>query len=96
MPLSLKEVDHIASLARLELTSEEKDLYRDQLSAIVDYIDRLKELEIEDIPPMSGMSQAGESHLRLDEPQSGLERESLLANAPEVEEGQFKILPVFE
>ena len=95
MPLSLEEVEHIATLARLELSAEEKTRYRQQLSAILDYIRKLQELNTTDIPPTSSvLSEA--SPLRADESRPGLGREALLRNAPEVERGQFKIPPVFD
>ena len=95
MPLSLEEVEHIATLARLELTVEEKTRYRQQLSAILDYIRKLQELDTTDIPPtFSVLSGAGP--LRADESRPGLSREALFENAPEVERGQFKIPPVFD
>jgi aspartyl-tRNA(Asn)/glutamyl-tRNA(Gln) amidotransferase subunit C len=95
MPLSLEEVEHIATLARLELTAEEKTRYRQQLSAILDYIRKLQELDTTDIPPTSSVLSGG-SPLRADESRPGLSREVLLENAPEVERGQFKIPPIFE
>ena len=95
MPLSIEEVEHIATLARLELSAEEKNRYRQQLSAILDYIRKLQELDTTDIPPTSSVS-SGAGHLRADESRPGLSREALLKNAPEVERGQFKIPPVFE
>ena len=45
MTLTLEEVEHIASLARLNLTEEEKARYREQLSAILDYAARLQRLD---------------------------------------------------
>jgi len=95
MPLSLEEVEHIATLARLELSVEEKARYRQQLSAILDYIRKLQELDTTDIPPTSSVL-SGAGPLRADESRPGLSREALLENAPEVERGQFKIPPVFE
>jgi len=62
MPLSLEEVEHIAMLARLELSAEEKNRYRQQLSAILDYIRKLQELDTTDIPPTSSVS-SGAGHL---------------------------------
>ena len=95
MPFTLEEVEHIATLARLELSAEEKARYRKQLSAILDYIRKLQELDTTDIPPTSSVL-SGAGPLRADESRPGLDRESLLENAPEVEQGQFKIPPVFE
>lgn len=95
MPLTIQEVEHIARLARLELTDEQKEHYRGQLSAILDHIAKLQELDTRDVPPTTGGSLA-EMPLRADAVRPGLSTESLLANAPETKEGQFKVPPVFE
>jgi aspartyl-tRNA(Asn)/glutamyl-tRNA(Gln) amidotransferase subunit C len=95
MPLTLKEVEHIADLARLELTDEEKARYREQLSAILDYVAQLRELDTTGIPPTSSVLPP-RSALREDEPRPGLSLEELLRNAPDVEAGQFRVPPVLE
>lgn len=95
MSLSLKEVEHIANLARLELTSKEKERYRVQLSAILEHVAQLQKLDTTSIPPTTSIF-GGDSRLRADQPRSGLAPETLLANAPEQEKSQFKIPPVFE
>ncbi len=95
MPLSLKEVEHIADLARLELTDEELARYREQLSAILDYFTQLRELDTADIPPTSSVLPP-RSALRQDEPHPGLSLEDLLRNAPDAEADQFRVPPVLE
>ncbi len=95
MPLTLREVEHIARLARLELTAEQKEHYRGQLSTILDHISKLQELDTRDAPPTASGS-LSEMPLRADEPRPGLLIESLLTNAPEIEANQFKVPPVFE
>ena len=95
MPLTLKEVEHIALLARLELTDEEKALYREQLSAILDYFAQLRELDTAGIPPTSSVLPP-RSVLREDEPRPGLSLDELLRNAPDTESGQFRVPPVLE
>ena len=95
MPLSQQEVDHIAKLARLELSEEQRELYREQLSAILDYIAKLRELDTKDVPPTAGGGLA-QMILRIDEVQPGFTVDQLLANAPQSEDEQFKIPPVFE
>ncbi len=95
MPLTLQEVEHIARLARLELTEEEKVRYCGQLSAILEHVAKLQTLDTASIPPTASIF-SGDSHLRRDEARPGLPREELLRNAPEQEKGQFKIPPVFE
>ena len=95
MPLSQKEVEHIAKLARLELTDDQKTHYRDQLSAILDYMAKLRELDTTDVPPTAGGGKT-QMTLRADEVHHSLSPEELLKNAPESDEDQFKIPPVFE
>jgi len=95
MPLSLQEVEHIARLARLELTDEQKRRYRRQLEAILDHVAKLQELDTEDVPPTTSVS-VGQVLLRMDEPRPGLSKDELLKNAPKQDDGQFQIPPVFE
>ena len=95
MPLTSEEVQHIARLARLELTDEQQEHYREQLSAILDYIAKLRTLDTTDVPPTAG---GGLTYmpLRPDESRPSLPVDVLLENAPETEANQFKIPPVFE
>lgn len=95
MALSWNEVEHIADLARLELSEEEKNRYREQLSAILEYAARLQELDTSDIPPTSSVLPE-RTMLRPDEPQPGLSRAELLQNAPETAGGQFRVPPVLD
>ena len=95
MPLTLEEVEHIARLARLELSDEEMSRYREQLSSILDHVARLQELDTSEVPAMAAVF-TGNSGLRPDRPRAPLSRKSLLKNAPDVQDDQFKIPPVFE
>ena len=95
MPLSQKEVQHIARLARLELSEAQETLYREQLSAILDYIAKLRQLDTTDVPPTYGGG-LPQMTLRADEVHPSLSPEELFRNAPESEDDQFKIPPVFE
>ena len=94
MKLSHEEVEHIAKLARLELTDEEKVRYGGQLSAILDHVAELQKLDTASIPPMTAVF-AGDSHLRPDKARQALATEELLNNAPSHEQNQYKIPPVF-
>lgn len=95
MILTRKEVEHIADLARLDLSDQELDRFREQLSAILDYAARLQDLDTSGIPPTSSVLPA-RSVLRKDEPRPGLSLEDLLHNAPDSESGQFRVPPVLE
>lgn len=95
MSLTKAEVEHIANLARLELSEEEKERYRDQLSAILEYAARLQALDTSTIPPTASvLAQAGV--LRADLPAAGLTPDELLRNAPNSEKRQFRVPPVQE
>lgn len=95
MALTLEEVEHIAMLARLELTPEEKERYREQLSAILDYAARLQALDTTGISPTASVLPP-RSVLRPDVPQPGLDVALLLSNAPDTEANQFKVPPVLD
>ncbi|HEY58346.1 MAG TPA: Asp-tRNA(Asn)/Glu-tRNA(Gln) amidotransferase subunit GatC [Anaerolineae bacterium] len=93
--ITREEVLHIAALARLELSEVEVEEYRQQLSAVLEHFTRLQAVDTEGIPPTASVLPP-RSVLRPDEPRPGLPRDALLANAPEVEDGQFRVPPVFE
>lgn len=94
MKLSLEEVEHIAWLARLDLTEAEKRQYAEQLSEILDYAARLNELDTGTIPPTSRVFDQP-LRLREDHARLGLPRQVMLENAPETQDEQFKVPPVF-
>ena len=95
MSLTPQEVEHIAKLARLELTDEQKARYRGQLEAILDHVARLQELDTKDVLPTASVS-VGQMPLREDESRPGLSTDDLLKNAPKQDGDQFQIPPVFE
>lgn len=95
MSLSLVEVEHIAQLARLHLSEEEKIRFREQLSAILEYAARLQQVDTRDIPPTSSVLPP-RSRLREDEPRAPLSRDEILANAPNSHQGYFRVPPVLE
>lgn len=95
MSLSREDVEHIAQLARLHLTEEEKERYREQLSNILDHISKLQELDTSDVQPMSSVV-VEQSRLREDEPGSAMPRQDLLSNAPDVADDQFRVPPVLD
>jgi aspartyl-tRNA(Asn)/glutamyl-tRNA(Gln) amidotransferase subunit C len=95
MSLTIEEVEHIAKLARLGLDAEQKALYREQLSDILEYIARLRQLDTASVPPTAGGG-LSRMELRPDQATPGLSTEALLGNAPDSEDNQFKIPPVFE
>jgi aspartyl-tRNA(Asn)/glutamyl-tRNA(Gln) amidotransferase subunit C len=95
MSLSLAKVEHIAKLAHLALSDEEKARYREQLSDILDYAERLLALDTEAIPPTATILPV-DNVMRPDEPRPSMDRDALLLNAPAVEDGMFQVPPVLE
>lgn len=95
MKLTLAEVEHIAQLARLELTAAEKERYRQQLSAILEYAARLQALDTTGIAPTASVLPS-KSRLRPDVPAPGLSTQAVLSNAPETVRNQIKVPPVLE
>jgi aspartyl-tRNA(Asn)/glutamyl-tRNA(Gln) amidotransferase subunit C len=95
MPLTHKEVTHIALLAHLQLGEQEMEKYRQQLTSILDYADRLRRVDTSSISPTTTVLPM-RSVLREDEIKKSLDREDVLANAPEQDRFMFRIPPVFE
>jgi len=95
MALTLQEVEHIAELARLQLSDEEKNRYRQQLSSILDYAARLQSIDTSGIPPTSSVLPS-RTVLRPDQSRPGLSRDELLRNTSWVEKGKFRVPPVLE
>ena len=95
MILTRKEVDHIADLARLDLSDAEKQQYQEQLSAILDYAARLQKLDTSGIAPTSSVLPPT-SRLRADEAGQSLTVEETLKNSADKTNNQFRVPPVFE
>ena len=95
MSLTIQEVEHIAELARLTLSAVEKEQYREQLSAILDYAAMLQTLDTAGIPPTASVLPE-RSVLRPDTIQSSLDPQTLLRGAPHQKDNQFQVPPVME
>jgi aspartyl-tRNA(Asn)/glutamyl-tRNA(Gln) amidotransferase subunit C len=97
MSLSLDEVRRIAVLARLELSPEEEAVLPAQLSAILDYVKQLEELDVSGVEPMThALADGGEAALRDDEVRESLGPDAALANAPAREGTWFKVPRIIE
>jgi aspartyl-tRNA(Asn)/glutamyl-tRNA(Gln) amidotransferase subunit C len=95
MSLTLAQVEHIAELARLTLTDQEKARFGEQLSDILDYAARLQALDTTGIAPTASVLPE-RSVLRADESRPGLSVQALLSNAPMTEADQFRVPPVLD
>lgn len=107
MKVSEKDVLYVADLANLELTPEERGRMLRDLNSILEYVDRLNHLDTTGVPPMAQVSDrytapekkgtAGfESAMRGDELGPSLDRQLVLANAPESDGKFFKVPKVIE
>ncbi len=95
MKLTREQVIDIADLAKLDLTEQEIDQYAEQLSAVLDYADRLNELSTDEIPPTASVLPL-QNVLREDEVRPSLPTEQALANAPAAVDDQFRVDAVLE
>jgi len=88
--ITKKEVQHIAKLARLGLTEKEIEKYQKELSSILDYIEKLKEVDVSEVEPTSH-SIVTENVMRNDESEKPeLKSKKLLELAPETKNGYLK------
>ena len=90
MRIPIKEVEHIARLARLRLTEEEKEKYSIQLGKILEYVQQLNELDLEYVPPTSHVFPL-KNVFRKDVVRESLPQGEALRNAPQKERGYFKV-----
>ncbi|HTP11927.1 MAG TPA: Asp-tRNA(Asn)/Glu-tRNA(Gln) amidotransferase subunit GatC [Anaerolineae bacterium] len=95
MSLTRAEVRHIAELAKLQLTEAEETLYQDQLSDILDYVQRLNMLDTEAIPPTATVLPL-RSIMRDDVSRPSLPVDEVLANAPARAGDSFEVHVILE
>lgn len=95
MHLTEKDVEHVAALARLHVTEEQKSVLTEELSRILAYAQDLQDLDLRDVPPttQSGITQ---SVTREDSPRPSLDQSLALANSPDGDDGQFRVPAVME
>jgi aspartyl-tRNA(Asn)/glutamyl-tRNA(Gln) amidotransferase subunit C len=84
------QVLHVARLARLRLSEDEVARMTSELSTILDHIEKISELDLDDVEPTSHVVEV-ENVLREDEPRPSWPRERILEGAPDVAEGGFRV-----
>jgi aspartyl-tRNA(Asn)/glutamyl-tRNA(Gln) amidotransferase subunit C len=90
MALTIKEIDDIAMLARLNLKADEKKDLAQQLSLILDYTHRLQDINTDNIEPLVYIL-PGYNTFREDIVHPSTPRDEMLANGPLLEDGQYKV-----
>lgn len=93
--LDRKTVDHVARLARLDLSDDERERMRAELSDILAHAEKIQELELDGVPPMAH-SVPLVNRMRPDETKPSLSQEDALRNAPEAEDGRFRVPRIIE
>jgi aspartyl-tRNA(Asn)/glutamyl-tRNA(Gln) amidotransferase subunit C len=84
------EVLHVARLARLRLSEGELEPMARELSAVLDHIAKIDELDLEDVPPTTHVVEVS-GGLRADEPRESLPRDLVLSQAPAVSNDGFSV-----
>lgn len=95
MSISVNDVEHVASLARLELSENDKMKFTEQLNTILNYAGKLNELPTDHVEPTSHVLDIN-NVTRKDEVIASLGRDEALANAADKEDGHFKVPPIIE
>lgn len=95
MSITVKDVQHVAKLARLNLTPEEEEMFTGQLNAILHYAEKLNELDTDGVEPTTHVLHLS-NVMREDEVRESLPIEKVLLNAPDEEDDQFKVPAVLE
>ncbi len=95
MSISIQDVEHVAKLARLDLSDDEKQMFTEQLNAILKYAEKLNELDTSNVEPTSHVIPVT-NVLREDKARPSLPIEKVMLNAPDEDEGQFRVPAVIE
>lgn len=93
--ITLAEVEHVARLARLDIPPDEKERMRGQLDAILGYVEQLRRVDTAGIEPTAHVLPLV-NVLREDEVRPSYPAEAMLANAPQPEDGQFRVPRILE
>lgn len=96
MSVTKDDVQYVANLARLQLTDEEAENFKEDMNDILGYIDQLNELDTEDIEPLEHVTEITASKFRNDEAKEPLSHEDALKNAPDADSDYFRVPRVIE
>lgn len=95
MKITEKEIEHVANLARLNLTPDEKQKMTKELAEIIGFADKLNELDTQGVEPTAHVLPIS-NVFRKDEVRPSFDREQIISNAPTVEDGCIKVPKVVE
>ena len=95
MKITRETIEHVAGLARLNLTEQEKEKLTSEMGNIISYVDKLNELDTSNVAPTAHVIPI-KNVFREDKVEESYDREKILANAASHEEGCFKVPKVVE
>ncbi len=95
MPITPQQADYVAHLSRLQLSQEEKRRFSRQLDDILQYVDKLNELDTENVEPLVHVAPR-QNVFRTDAAGDSLTRQEALGNAPQQADGCFKVPRIIE
>lgn len=95
MKITKEQVEHVANLARLNLTEEEKEQMTTDMEAIIEFANRINEIDIDNIDPTAHIVPVN-NVFREDEVNPSFSRDELLSNAPNKENGCFSVPRIVE
>ena len=95
MDIDRATVDHVARLARLDLTDEERERMTSELGKILEHAAKIQALDLDEVEPTSHAIPIRNA-MRRDETRVSLTQEQALSGAPEVEDGRFKVPSILE
>ncbi|GAA0440610.1 Asp-tRNA(Asn)/Glu-tRNA(Gln) amidotransferase subunit GatC [Agaribacter marinus] len=93
--ISKDQVKHVAHLARLEVSEEEVEMFTEQLSSIITYAEQLNELDTSDVEPTTHVLDI-KNVLRKDKPKKWITQEEAMKNAPDQQDGQYRVPSILE
>lgn len=94
--LDIDQIEHIAKLSKLELTQEEKELYSEQLSSVLEYVEQLGEVDTESVEPTANITGLSNVWRKDEIEKSDIINDDIAQNAPEFKDGNFVVPGVFE
>ncbi len=95
MDIGIKQIEQVASLSRIKLTDEEKDVFREQLTDILGYIEKLSKLDTDNVEPMAYATSL-KNVFREDKQEPSFARQDILKLSPSSANGFFKVPKVLE
>ncbi len=93
--ITRKDVEYVAGLARLEFSEDEKDMYTRTLNDILEYAEKLKQVDTDSVPPTAHILPV-KNIFRKDQVRPSMDRDKLLMNAPDKDKGCFRVPRVIE